>query len=330
MLAASDRRVYVVEPEGPEEWFEELKKEAEVIFLYPEKALTPEEVRKVVSDATAMIITSRCGVSAEDMEHAKSLGIISKCGAKPSNVDIDAATKKGIAVTFTPGANSTTVAEFAVMMMMACLRRLNLLIDMVAKDEWRSPYTMGRELRDKVVGLIGYGAIGREVARRLEGYDCQVLAYDPYYKKGDEPKCVTFIDDLKRLITQSDVISIHCMLTDETYHLLSDKEFAMMKPTAVVVNTARGPIIDEEALARALKEEKIWGAAIDVYAEEPAKSTHPLVGLKNAILTPHVAGWTEETIMREVGGAVKSVLAYLRGEEIPGLINPDYAKHRRA
>lgn len=321
--------IHVIEPEGPLEWFKPLEGLAEVRFVYPDENFSDTDLRDILRVTNGIIITSRCGVNGENMSFTNNLGIIAKCGGKPSNVDIAEATKRGIAVSYVPGANNTTVAEYSVLLILASLRNLNEHTEAIMKDKWRTNDTLlGFELRNKIVGIIGYGAVGREVARKLQGFDCQIIVYDPYVDiKENEFGNMTPTEELAFLLSESDVISVNCSLTNETENLISDPEFALMKPQATIINTARGPIINESALVRALENEIISAASIDVYSKEPINSNHPFSKQNNIVLTPHVAAWTVEALFREVNGAVLSTIAYLKGNnDIPGLLNPDFRK----
>lgn len=326
-----DTRILVIEPEGPDNWYAPLKELGRVDFVVPGDSTSSLEAVKLAADADAVIVTSSCGFSAEDIEHLPRLRVIAKCGGKPSNVDIDAATKKGIAVTYVPGANSSTVAEFAVMLILDGLRRFPFISSSIGKGLNRNTTDMfGRELRGKTIGIVGYGAIGHEVARRLAGFDCQALVFDPNYKPtGSEPACVEFAGSLDELLPKVDILTLHCTLNDSTRGLISERAIALMKPNAGIVNTARAQIIDEEALERAIRSGRIAFAALDVFTVEPPGPDHPLLGLENVILTPHLSSWTPEALRREVDGAVDSVRACLLGANIPGLINPDFARHRK-
>ena len=328
----SGRKIVIIEPEGPKEWYRPLEEIGRVEFFSPGGPIGPELLRKVVRGAEGTIITSSCGFSAEDMDDLTSLRIIAKCGGKPSSVDIEAATRRGIAVTYVPGANSSTVAEFTVMLMLDCLRRFPLICSSIGKGLNRNTTDMfGRELKDKTVGLVGYGAIGKEVTKRLAGFDCRVEVHDPFYEPdGSEPKCLSFRDSVDELLPVADVLSLHCTLNDSTRGMIGDRELRMMKPSAGIINTARAQLVDERALKGALGEKRLAFAALDVFTVEPPGPDHPLIGLENVILTPHLASWTPEALYREVRGAVESVVALFRNEVVPGLINPEFRTTSRA
>jgi len=321
-----ERKIVIIEPEGPKEWYQPLEEVGRVEFFSPEGPIGPELARKAVRGAEGTIITSSCGFSAEDMDELPSLKIIAKCGGKPSSVDIKAATSRGIAVTYVPGANSSTVAEFVVMLMLDCLRRFPFISSAIGKGLNRNTTDMfGRELGDKTVGLVGYGAVGKEVAKRLAGFDCRVEVHDPFYEPdGSEPKYLYFRGSVDELLPVADVLSLHCTLNDSTRGMIGDRELRMMKLSAGIINTARAQLVDGRALESALREKRLAFAALDVFNVEPPEPDHPLIGLENVILTPHLASWTPEALYREVRGAVDSVVALFRNEEIPGLINPEF------
>jgi len=328
---SKETRILVIEPEGPEEWYAPLNEVGRVVFHNPAESAGPIDVRKLSAGAEGVIITSSCGFSAEDIAHLPTLRIIAKCGGKPSNVDIGAATESGVAVTYVPGANSSTVAEFAVMLILDGLRRFPFISTSIGKGLNRNTTDMfGRELRGKTVGVVGYGAIGREVASRLAGFDCRVLAFDPQYaRNGSEPACVEFVPGLDELLREADILTLHCTLNDSTRGMISERELGLLKPNAGFVNTARAQLVDEQALEKAIRDGRIGFAAFDVFTVEPPGPDHPLLGLENVILTPHLSSWTPEALRREVQGAVDSVVACLSGKEIPGLINPDFSRFRK-
>lgn len=328
-MTVEKKIITVIEPEGPEDWYGSLAEKTDLRFFYPTAPLTPEQVQGFIAESDGVIITASCGISAEDLACTDRLGIIAKCGGKPSNVDIDEATKRGVAVSYVPGANTTTVAEYAVMTILTSLRRFPLITTAIQKELNRNTTNLfGRELREKTVGLVGFGPIGREVAKRLAGFDCRVLVFDPFYEPtGTEPECVSFSPDLDTVMKESDAVSVHCVLNESTKGLIGEGELALMKPEAGIVNCARGPIIDEDALERFMKEGRLAFAVLDVFSVEPPASDHPLIDVENVTLTPHLSSWTPEALHREVRGAVESVEAWMEGRDIPGLINPDYGKN---
>jgi D-3-phosphoglycerate dehydrogenase len=208
------------------------------------------------------------------------------------NVDVPEATRRGITVLNTPGRNARAVAECTMGLILAEIRNIARSHALLRQGDWRRSFPNSAaipELYEKTVGLVGFGSVARLVAGYLESFGSRVIAYDPYFQ-GD-PGRVTLVD-LETLLRESDVVSIHARLTDESYHLIGAAQLASMKPTAVLVNTARSGLVDEEALVRALAERQIMGAALDVFDVEPLPPDHPLLKLDNVTVVPHIAGST--------------------------------------
>ncbi len=222
------------------------------------------------------------------------LKIISKHGVGLDNIDLNFTKKKGIEVTVTPGANSQAVAEHTVTMMMALAKNLPLITGKYREMGFGAKnIKTAIELNGKTVGILGYGNIGKRVAKILKyGFDMRVLVYDPYIDS--LPEGFELISSKEEVLRNSDFITIHLMLTEDTFHLIGEKEFDMMKDTAILINCARGPHIDEEALIRALQDKKIAGAGLDVTEAEPCSPENPLFHMENVILTPHYAPTTKE------------------------------------
>src|SRR5215470_9877376 len=226
------------------------------------------------------------------------LKLVQLLSAGYDRVDIEAARKARVPVANNGGANAIAVAEHAMLLMLAVLKRLVRLHNDVVAGKWRSPATTNEriyELAGKTLGIIGLGNIGRKVARRAAAFDMRVRYYDIARLSEDQEDAlgVRFVL-LEELLRTADVVSLHVPLDDSTRHMLSDRAFATMKPTAIVVNTCRGPVVDEDALLRALTGGQIAGAGLDVMVEEPPKPSHPLFALPNVTLTPHSAGPTWE------------------------------------
>ncbi|MDY3869583.1 MAG: NAD(P)-dependent oxidoreductase [Pyramidobacter sp.] len=323
--------VTVIEPEGPPEWFSCLNSVADVRFYVPDGPMKPETVSEILKSSRGVIITSATSVSAAQIDAAEGLGIIAKCGGPPSNVDIAHAEKSGVAVSCCPGANTTSIAEYTVMLIIAMLRRFDLHISTVRQGKWRTPTTLlGHDLRGAVVGLVGLGAIGKEVLRRLEPFACSVLIYSPHAHRAQElPEGCRFVASLEEMLPQCDAVTLHCKVTEQTTGMFNKNMFQLMKQGAVFINTARGALVNEEDLAAALETGRVGAAAVDVFQTEPPSADNPLRQFQNAVLTPHSAGWTTEALWRECDGAARSALAFLTGTEIPGLLTPDYAKNKR-
>ncbi len=249
--------------------------------------------------------------------------LLVRFGVGYDKVDLNAASAAGIAIARTTAANTTAVAEMALTLMLTCLRKLKIAQTRTQSGIWVKD--VGNELIGATVGILGYGNIGRRLRRLLIGFDCRVLVYDPFVDgaairaDGAEPAA---LDELFRL---SDAISIHVPYSAETHHLVDKKLLSLMKPTAVIVNTARGNIIDEDDLYEALIECKIAGAGIDVFAQEPLPLTSPLLTLSNAVLTPHDASQTVESLWNIYRMAIDICADFFAGRSSPHILNPDYA-----
>ena len=252
------------------------------------------------------------------IERAESLKLIGVLRGGVENVVVEAATQRGISVMNTPGRNARAVAECTMGMILAEIRNIARSHADLKRNNWHRSFPNSDaipELCGKTVGLVGYGAVARLVAGYLKAFGSKVIAFDPYFA-GDsaEAKLV----DLEFLMRKSDVVSLHARLTSESHHLVGEKELAMMKPTAVLVNTARSGLVDEIALIKALEEKRIAGAALDVFDEEPLPADHPFVRLENVTITAHLAGSTIDCFKNSpkmMGDFLKSCLA--GGEMLP-------------
>ena len=266
-------------------------------------------------------------LSDEVMAQAPDLRIISRMGVGYDAIDVPAATARGIALTITPGANADAVAEYTVSLMLALTRGVPAIDAMARQGMWKTEF--GNSIYGKTLGIIGAGDIGRRVVRNLAGFSMRVLAYDPLPDESYAQVSGVTYCPLERLLRESDYISIHCPLSDDTLHLLSDREFALMKPTARIVNCARGGILDEAALCRALAEKRIAGAALDVFEKEPFEADNPLFALDNTVLSPHIAGMTYECRKDVVSMAFQNIIDLSEGKKPPGLINPGALEVKR-
>ncbi len=323
--------ITVIEPEGPEEWFASLKPLCDLDFFCPRGPMAPEIILPILQRSRGVIITSSTAVDRQLMEQAPNLGIIAKCGGPPSNVDLLAAEEHGIAVSCSPGANTTSIAEYTVMLIIAAMRRLDLHMTAIRQGRWRTADTLlGRDLGDSTVGIVGLGAIGQAVLQRLIPFGCSILIYSPHADPRQPlPEKCRFCQSLEEIVPPCDAITVHCRATAATAGLFDDSLFSKMKPGSVFINTARGAIVDEEALARALERGPLGAAAVDVFQQEPPSPDNPLLRSEKALLTPHSSGWTYGALRRECDGAVASTAAFLQDRPIPGLLNPKYAGRSR-
>src|SRR5216683_1049703 len=255
-----------------------------------------------IVDADALIVRSATKVTAELLDKAPKLRAVGRAGVGVDNIDLEAATKRGVLVMSTPGGNAVSVAEHTLALLLALARQVPRLDKAIHEGRWEKSSAAGTEVRGKTLGLIGLGRIGTEVAVRAEAFDMRVLAYDPYISEAAAREVSVELVPLEKLLAESDFVSLHTALSPTTQNLISAANIQKMKKGARLINTARGELIDEAALAEALKGGKLAGAAVDVFAEEPPKNS-PLVGLPNVIATPHVAGSTTEA-QEEVGTQV--------------------------
>jgi D-3-phosphoglycerate dehydrogenase len=273
-----------------------------------------------IADAEAILLSTAYKMTRQVIESAKNLKVISRTGVGVDNVDVQAATERGILVLNTPQANSISVAEHTVALLMALSKQL-ILYDGELRD---GNFAIRRtnkavDLDGKILGLIGCGRIGRFAAEKCrDAFRMQVIGYDPYIDRLDG---IRLYKDIEEVFQRADYISIHIPLTDETRNLVGEKLLSLMKPTAFIVNTARGGIIDEAALAAKLERGEIAGAALDVFEQEPPPKDSPLLRLDNIILTPHSAALTKECSERVATEAALGISDYLNGREPKAIFN---------
>jgi D-3-phosphoglycerate dehydrogenase len=273
-----------------------------------------------LADAHAILVRSATKVDAEAIAAAPNLKVVARAGVGLDNVDIKAATSAGVMVVNAPTSNIISAAELTVGHILSLARHIPAAHASLAAGTWkRSAYT-GVELYEKTVGIIGLGRIGALITQRLQAFGVQVIAYDPYVTTARAQQLGVELVSLDDLLKRSDFITIHMPKTPETVGMLSDDQFALMKPTAFVVNVARGGLIDEDALHRALTSNTIAGAGLDVFVSEPPKDS-PLVSLPNVVVTPHLGASTDEAQEKAGVSVAKSVRLALGGELVPDAVN---------
>ncbi|WP_455647787.1 hydroxyacid dehydrogenase [Lonepinella koalarum] len=289
------------------------------------KAMLPELV-----DADGLII--RIGsIDRETMLKATSLKAIGRPGVGVDDVDVKTATELGIPVVIAPGANTRSVAEHAFALMFACAKDMRRSDLEMRKGNFaiRSSYK-AYELNNKTLGLIGYGRIGSILAKMSKAIGMQIRVYDPFVAPETIQQAgYTYCLHLDEVITHSEVISIHVPLTKETRNLISEREFSLMHADTILINCARGEVIDEAALTQALQQGKIHSAGLDVFATEPVDISAPLFQLDNVIVSPHMAGQTKEAASGVATMAAEGVLAVINGERWPYVCNPEVYDHPR-
>ncbi len=285
----------------------------------------PDELAaKLNEDGTSVLVIELDFVFEEVFEAAPALRLVGICRSATNHVDLDAATANGVAVVNTPGRNAQAVAEHALGLMLALARRIPESHSYVVGGRWVNPVgpyveLRGVELAGKTLGIVGLGAVGRRVAELGRAVGMRPVGYDPHAASGPLAAPLT---DLDNLLSRSDFVSIHAPLTRETEGMLDSRRLALMKPTAYLVNLSDPGIVDRDALAGALTGGGIAGAALDVFETHPIIPDHPLLGLENVVLTPHLGGATDETIERHSRMMAEDVGRFLEGETPRNLVNP--------
>ena len=278
------------------------------------------ELLSAIVDVDAILVRSATKVDGEALAAAKRLKVVARAGVGLDNVDVKAATQNGVLVVNAPTSNIVSAAELAVALMLAAARHISPAHAALTRGEWkRSRYT-GIELYEKTLGIVGLGRIGVLVAQRLSAFGMDVIAYDPYVQAGRAAQMGVRMVSLEELMTESDFISVHLPKTPETVGLIGADEFALARPALVLVNAARGGIVDEKALYDALKTGRIAAAGLDVFAEEPCTDS-PLFELENVVATPHLGASTDEAQEKAGVAVARSVRLALSGELVPDAVN---------
>lgn len=302
-------RVLVCDPLG-EEGLELLRQHATVDV---KTGLSEAELIDIIGDYHAMIVRSSTQVTAAVIEAGKNLQVIGRAGVGTDNIDLDAATRRGIIVVNAPTANTIAAAEQTIALMLALARLVPRADDSLRHGRWERKKFIGVEVRNKVLGIIGLGRIGTEVAKRAQGLEMKIVAYDPYVSADHAARYNIQFVDLPTLLKQADFVTLHTPLTPSTRNLINAETLALMKPTARLINCARGGLVDEDALLRALNEGRIAGAALDVFSQEPPPPDHPLLHHPKVIVTPHLGGSTEEAQAGVARDIAEQVIAVLDG-----------------
>ncbi len=272
--------------------------------------LKPEEILEVIGDYDALVVRSQTRVSIEIIEAGKNLQVIARAGVGTDNVDIEAATRRGIVVVNAPTGNTISAAEHTIALMLALARHIPQANALLKSGVWKRGNFMGTEVRNKTLGIIGLGSIGSEVARRARGLEMKLIAHDPFISVDHARNLQVELVSFEQLLKESDFISLHLPLTASTKRLIGAKELSLVKPQVRIINTARGGLIDDEALVRAIKDKRVAGAAVDVFPEEPTTSSI-LFESDNIIVTPHLGASTTEAqvmVARDVAVQIADVL----------------------
>jgi len=285
-----------------------------------------EELDELLDGADAALTLLTETIDGALLDRHPSIRVVSNFAVGFDNVDVGAATRRGVAVCNTPGVLTSTTAEFAFALLMTAARRVVEASSYVRDGKWQTwgpKLLLGQDIVGATLGIVGFGRIGKELAGMASGFKMRIIANDSYQDPNAEGEYgVTYVE-LDDLLEQSDFVSLHVALTPETRHLISTRELGVMKPTAVLINAARGPVVDTDALVTALENGEIFAAGLDVTDPEPLPVDHPLVNLPNCIVVPHIASATVTTRDAMAELAARNILAVLDGKEPEVIVNPE-------
>ena len=324
-------KIYVTR-ELPERGLKTIKKHFDT-EVWPEYAPPPKKViieKAKNVDALATLLSDK--IDAEVFDTAPKLKIVSQLAVGFDNIDVKEATKRGIYVTNTPEVLTDTTADFAWALLMAVARRVVEADKYVRRGQWKVSWhpdmMTGRDIHGATMGIVGAGRIGYALAKRATGFDMRILFYDviprPEMEKDFDARKV----ELDQLLKESDFVSIHVPLIKETHHLMNEQKLRLMKKTAYLINNSRGPVVDEKALYKALKEGWIAGAGLDVFEQEPTPADNPLLVFDNVVVAPHISSASLETRSKMAEMVAENLVAFFEGKKPPNLVNQDVLKIR--
>ena len=303
------------------------KKNVDYIFNPRDEPPSEATLKREVSNVDGLVCLLTEKVTSDVIEAGKSLRVISNIAVGYDNIDLNRATKRGIYVTNTPGVLTETTADLAWALLMAAARRIpeaeSYLRSGGWKIQWNLMFMTGTDVHGKTLGIIGLGRIGQAVAQRARGFNMTMLYYDEKRNTELESKLGVKYADMDAIFRESDFVTLHVPLTEKTRNLVSGRQLNLMKKTAILINTSRGPVVDEKDLYKALKEGKIGGAGLDVFQREPIEMSNPLLKLNNVVLLPHIGSATVETRTKMAMVAVENAITALEGGIPPNLVNPD-------
>jgi glyoxylate reductase len=310
-----------------------LERHAEVeVFDGVDNAISRTFLLSKVRDVDGLLPLLTETIDAEVMDAGGKLQVISNYAVGFNNIDVDAATERGIYVTNTPGILTDTTADCAFALLMAAARRIPEADRHVRAKRWIHAWGprmfIGTDIYGKTLGILGLGRIGSAIAKRAKGFDMELIYYDVSRREDLEKDLGISYKPLDGVIAESDFLSLHVPLTETTHHMIGEDQLARMKKTAFLINTSRGPVVDENALCNALRDGVIAGAGLDVFEDEPIDPDSPLLQLDNVVLTPHIASASVETRTKMAVTAAINLVSVLQGKEPPNLVNPEVKKVR--
>jgi len=282
--------------------------------------MTEDELAAAIEEYDGLIVRSATKVTAGVIEKACRLKVVGRAGVGVDNINLEAATRKGILVVNAPDGNTIAATEHSIAMMMALARNIPQAVGRLKDGVWDKKALLGVELREKVLGILGLGRIGSAVARRAQALEMEIVAYDPFISEDKAAGMAVELVGLEELYRRSDFITIHMPKTKDSYHMINDRALSLMKDGVRIINCARGGIIDEEALYRAMTDGKVAGAALDVFEKEPETGS-PLIKLPNFIATPHLGASTKEAQLNVAVDVSEEILAALTGRLVKNAVN---------
>jgi len=305
-----------------------IKSEADVEIFEGENDPIPRKLLKEkIADVDGLLPMLTDRVDGELMDLGKNLKVVSNYAVGYNNIVVPDATERGIIVTNTPGVLNDSTADCAFMLMMAIARRLVEVDKYVREGKWVKAWgpkmLLGSDVTGKTLGIVGLGRIGQGMVPRAKGFKMNVIYHDTSPSPEKEKTLGVEYRGFDELLNEADFVSLHVPLNDETRHLIGERELKLMKPTAFLINTARGPVVDEKALTKALKERWIAGAGLDVLYNEPTEHDNPLLELDNVIVAPHIGSATTDTRLAMAMKAATNLVAALKGEIPPDIVNPE-------
>lgn len=297
------------------------------VFEGVDNAIPRELLLSKVRDVDGLLPLLTDTIDSEVMDAGKNLKVISNYAVGYNNIDVETATKRGIYVTNTPGILTDTTADCAFALLMAAARRISEADRHVRAGKWVHAWGprmfIGTDVNGKTLGIVGLGRIGTAIAKRAKGFEMKLIYSDVNRRRDLEDELDISYRSYKDVLSEADFLTIHVPLTEATHHMIGEEQLSTMKKTAYLINTSRGPVVDEDALYKALRDGVIAGAGLDVFEEEPIDPTSPLLRLDNVILTPHIASASRETRTKMAVTAAINLVAVLQGRYPPNLVNPE-------
>lgn len=300
--------------------------EADGFTYYAPGKMSRDEVIAAIEDAEALIVRSGTQVDEDLLGYANALKVVVRAGVGVDNIDLAAATARGIVVMNAPGGNTIATAELTLGLMLSLARHIPQAQASLIDGRWDRKKYEGTELRNKTLGLIGFGRVGQAVAKRAQAFEMTVIAHDPYANADIAAEMGVGLQSLEDVLAASDYLSLHAIVTDETRDLIRAENIAKMKDGVRIINAARGALIHDQDLADAIKSGKVAGAAVDVYTNEPPPADHPLIALDGVIDTPHLGASTAEAQEAVAVEAAEKVIAALTTQSYRDVVNRDVLK----